>query len=428
MNILLIGSGGREHALARGIKACGSRHQIYTLPGNPGTAQLGMNLGGDGENTKTVLTAVNDFNIDLVVIGPEAPLVNGVADALCSAGINVFGPSAKAAAIEGSKAFSKRLMADYGIPTADFTTISNPAEAMAKIESIPYPHVIKTDGLAAGKGAIIVANREEAAEAIDALMVKRQFGAAGDSVIFEEFMTGEEMSLFAVAAGERYTLLPPSQDYKRAFDGDQGLNTGGMGAYAPVVNWTADLELKVRRDVIEPTLAAMATEGASYTGLLYAGLMVKDGAPRVVEFNCRFGDPETQAVVPILDCDLLELLYKASDPRNTKPLPPAAKSGKSAACVVMASKGYPGAADTGYPISGIALASEDPAVHVYHAGTATKPGAIVNSGGRVLSVVGLGDSLPSALEKAYGAAEMIDFQGAFYRRDIGWRGLEAIKQ
>ena len=428
MNVLLIGSGGREHALASGIKASGAKHEIYALPGNPGIAGIGTNLEGDGSDPAIVLAAVRQFQIELVVIGPEAPLVTGLADALREAGVKVFGPSAKAAAIEGSKAFSKKLMADYQIPTAAFSIIDKTQEAMAKIDQIAYPHLIKTDGLAAGKGAIIVQDRAQAAAAIQSLMIDKQFGVAGDQVIFEEFMDGEEISVFAVAAGERYTLLPPSQDYKRAGEGDTGTNTGGMGAYAPVVSWGAELEQRVRTEVIEPTLRAMASEGYPYTGLLYAGLMVKDGVPKVVEFNCRFGDPETQAVVPILDCDLLELLYEASDPKSNRPLPPGDKASKSAVCVVIASQGYPGKPETGYPISGIASVSEDRAVRVYHAGTAIRAGKLVNNGGRVLSLVGIGDGLPGALEKAYDAASRIEFEGAFYRRDIAWRGLEAIKQ
>ncbi len=428
MKVLIIGSGGREHALAWSIKNNSGSNEIYALPGNYGIEELGTLLSGDPSDPALVLTAVRELNIDLVVVGPEVPLVNGLSDALITAGVRVFGPTAAAAAIEGSKVFSKKLMADYNIPTASFEIATDLELARSLMKRVSYPHVFKTDGLAAGKGALIIQNEQEASEAIDALMVTRQFGEAGDRVIFEEFMTGEEVSVFAVASGERYTILPPSQDYKRVLEGDQGLNTGGMGAYGPVEIWNAELEERVRTEVIEPTLRAMVREGRPYSGLLYAGLMVKDNKPKVVEFNCRFGDPETQAVVPILDCDLLELMWEAADPAGKSPLPGAGASGKSAVCVVVASEGYPGKAKTGFPIHGISEADEIEDALVFQAGTGYEGGVLINRGGRVLNVVGIGSSLPAAREKAYTAAETVGFQGAFFRRDIAWRGMETIRQ
>ncbi len=426
MKVLLIGSGGREHALGWALSQSPDKPEIYALPGNPGLARLGTNLPGDPGDHGQVLGLVRELGIDLVIIGPEVPLVAGLADDLRDAGVRAFGPSAGAAAIEGSKVFSKELMLRHDIPTAGFQVVTDADTALELLGQIPYPHVLKADGLAAGKGALIVETRAEAEEAVSALMVKKQFGAAGDRVVFEEFLEGEEMSVFAVATGEQYVLLPPSQDYKRAKDGDRGGNTGGMGAYAPVVGWNRDLEERVRREVIEPTLQAMIAEGVPYSGLLYAGLMVKDGRPSVVEFNCRFGDPETQIVLPILNGDLLELLWKASAPSGEERLPEYGHDGRSAVCVVVASDGYPGQARTGYPITGLEEAEAHPDAIVFHAGTALRESELVNKGGRVLNVVGLGDDLPAARDRAYEAAAAIQFDGAFYRRDIAWRGMEAL--
>lgn len=427
MNVLIIGSGGREHALAWALARVSQKTGIYGMPGNPGIAELGTNLAGDVGDPAIVLAAVREMKIDLVVIGPEVPLVEGLADALSEAGVRVFGPSAKAAAIEGSKVFAKDLMRQHGIPTAGFEIVGKAEDALELARRIRYPHVIKADGLAAGKGALIVKDRREAEDAIRGLMVAKDFGDAGSRVVFEEFMEGTETSVFAVVAGERYVLLPPSQDYKRALDGDEGLNTGGMGAYAPVVTWNPDLEERVRTEIIEPTLAAMAREGRPYQGLLYAGLMIDGGRPRIVEFNCRFGDPETQAVVPILDGDLLELLWEASDPKQSR-LPEIKHDGRSAVCIVLASGGYPGSYETGHPITGIAKARELPGAMVFHAGTAVKDGRTVTKGGRVLNVIGIGESLPAALRKGYEAISVIDFKDSFYRRDIGWRGMESLKR
>ena len=322
MNVLLIGSGGREHALAWAMARSSRRPRLFALPGNPGIGELAERLAGDPLDAALVLRAVREHAVDLVVVGPEAPLVAGVTDALAAAGVRVFGPSAAAARLEGSKVFAKELMQRHRIPTAAFRVVADPEAALAYAERIAYPHVIKADGLAAGKGALIVRDVAEARAAIRQIMVDRAFGAAGARVVFEEFLAGEEASVFAIAAGEHYRLLPPAQDYKRAQDGDQGLNTGGMGSYAPFVHWSAGLERRVRREVIEPTLAALAGAGHAYTGLLYVGLMIRGEEAKVVEFNCRFGDPETQAVVPILRGDLLEALWAATDPQvATRGLP-----------------------------------------------------------------------------------------------------------
>lgn len=425
MNILIVGSGGREHALAWALSRSPMKPVIFGMPGSPGISEVGTVLPGNVSDPDRVLAAVREKEIELVLVGPEAPLVAGLADALTDAGVRVFGPTAKAAAIEGSKVFSKDLMRRHGIPTAAFEIAGNPAEARKLIGQIRYPHVLKADGLAAGKGALIVQDREQANEAVEELMVRKRFGEAGRQVVFEEYLEGEEMSVFAVASGEQYVLLPPSQDYKRALDGDRGPNTGGMGAYAPVVSWTEALAEKVRSEIIEPTLHALSSEGRAYTGLLYAGLMIHEGRPKVVEYNCRFGDPETQALVPILEGDLLELLWKAADADESKPLPGLGHNGRTGVCVVLASDGYPGTVRTGHPIRGIDKARGLPDSLVFHAGTAWKEGRLVTRGGRVLNVVGAGDSLPAALRRAYEAVSVIEFEGAFCRRDIGWRGMEA---
>jgi len=427
MNVLIIGSGGREHALAWGLARSPSKPKVYGLPGNPGIAELGAILKGDGHDPAVVLTAVREMGIDLVVVGPEVPLVAGLVDALREAGVRAFGPTAKAAAIEGSKVFSKDLMRRSGIPTARFEVVGSAQDAREMARRITYPHVLKADGLAAGKGALILKDRDEALRAIEEVMVDRTFGDAGSRVVFEEFLEGEEMSVFAVVAGERYVLLPASQDYKRAQDGDQGLNTGGMGAYAPVVAGDDAIEERVRAEVIEPVLEAMARDGRPYSGLLYAGLMVKNGRPKVVEFNCRFGDPETQAVLPIQEGDLLELLWEASDPAMAGgALPAVGHDGRCAVCIVLASGGYPGSVKTGFPIRGIDKARELPGALVFHAGTKLKDGRPVTAGGRVLNVIGMGDTLPAALSRGYEAISVVEFEGAFYRRDIAWRGLEAL--
>jgi len=426
MNVLLIGSGGREHALAWALSRSARHPRLFALPGNPGIIELAERLAGDPSDAALVLRAVRERAIDLVVVGPEAPLVAGLADALGDAGVRVFGPRAAAARLEGSKVFAKELMQRHRIPTAAFRVVDDPEAALAWTERIAYPHVIKADGLAAGKGALIVRDSGEARAAIRQIMVDRAFGTAGARVVFEEFLEGEEASVFAIAAGEHYRLLPAAQDYKRALDGDAGLNTGGMGSYAPLVGWNPVLERRVRREVIEPTLAALVREGHPYTGLLYVGLMIRGEEAKVVEFNCRFGDPETQAVVPILRGDLLEALWAATDPQvATRGLPDLGHDGRSAACVVAAAGGYPGAVRKGDEITGLEDATRGGDVLVFQAGTERREGRLVTAGGRVLGVVGTGADLPAALEQAYQAIGRIRFAGAFWRRDIAWRGLRA---
>jgi phosphoribosylamine--glycine ligase len=428
MKVLIVGSGGREHALGWALRRSPQNPQIFAMPGNPGLARLGVCRPGNPCDPLAVGAVVDELRIDLVLVGPEAPLVAGLADALRARGVRVFGPSAAAAAIEGSKIFAKELMASGRIPTAAFRVVEDPQAARAYAASMSYPHVIKADGLAGGKGALIVQDRAQAQRAIESIMVARCFGEAGARVVFEEYLEGEEMSVFAIAAGEHYQLLPAAQDYKCARDGDQGLNTGGMGAYAPVIQWNAALEARVRAEVIEPTLAALVARRRPYTGLLYAGLMICDGVAKVIEYNCRFGDPETQALVPILAGDLLEALWAASDPdAGVKGLPRLGHDGRFGACVVIAAAGYPGAARSGDAIEGMTPAVEREDEIVFEAGTALHRDQLVTAGGRVLDVVGVAADLPGALERAYAAAARISFAGAHYRRDIAWRGLEVLR-
>lgn len=427
MRILILGSGGREHALAWALARSPGGPELFAMPGNPGLAACGRCIAGNASDPQAVAERVEQLGIDLVVVGPEAPLVAGVVDHLRDRGVRVFGPRAAAAAIEGSKVFAKELMRRHGIPTADFRVFDDAEQALASVSDWSYPHVIKADGLAAGKGALIVDDAAAARRAIEEIMVARRFGEAGARIVCEAFLRGEEMSVFAIAAGEAYRLLPPSQDYKRVGEGDTGPNTGGMGAYAPVSGWTPELETHVRRAIIEPTLAALAAEGRPYTGLLYAGLMVADGAAQVVEFNCRFGDPETQAVLPLLAGDLCTTLWEASRPEEESvALPPLGHDGRTAVCVVVASAGYPGTVETGRRIRGGDAVARKDACLLFQAGTRQEAGELRTAGGRVLNVVGLGPDLPQALAEAYAGVERVGFEGAFYRRDIGWRGLAAL--
>ncbi|MBM3317449.1 MAG: phosphoribosylamine--glycine ligase [Candidatus Eisenbacteria bacterium] len=426
MRVLIVGGGGREHALGWAIRRSPLGAELHAMPGNPGLAGIAVCHPGDPLRAVDVGDLVSRLGIDLVVVGPEAPLVAGLGDAIAARGVRVFGPSAAASRIEGSKIFAKELMRRHGIPTAAHRVFDDPESAFAAAREARYPLVIKADGLAAGKGALIAGDAPEARLAIEALMVERRFGEAGARIVFEEFLEGEEMSVFAIAAGERYRLLPATQDHKRAYDGDQGPNTGGMGAYAPVPGWRPQLEACVRREVIEPTLAALAAEGCPYTGLLYAGLMVKEGAPRVVEFNCRFGDPETQALVAVLSGDLLAALWAAADPAAAAgELPPLGHDGRAGVCVVVAAGGYPGPARQGDEIAGVDEAAACPGALVFHAGTELRDGRLRTRGGRVLNVVGVGDDLQEARDRAYAAAGRIHISESFYRRDIAWRGLRA---
>ncbi|MBS1911613.1 MAG: phosphoribosylamine--glycine ligase [Bacteroidetes bacterium] len=429
MTVLLLGSGGREHALAWKLARSPRVARLVCAPGNPGMAKLGELRPVSIEDAGSVAALARDVAADLVVIGPEAPLAAGVSDRLRNEGFVVFGPSRSAARLEWDKAFSKDFMKRHGIPTAASATFhaAELAAARTYLRDASLPIVIKASGLAAGKGVVIATTLGEAMEALDGMLSGETFGDAGATVVIEEFMQGEEASIFAVTDGERYALLAPSQDHKRVGDGDTGPNTGGMGAYAPAPIVTDELLALARRDIIEPTLRGMAAENNPYVGCLYVGVMVADGMLRVVEFNSRFGDPETQVILPLLESDLAALLYAAAAGDVTA-AGPTGSSG-SAVCVVMAASGYPGSYPKGDEITGIAAAEEVTGVVVFHAGTRAEGERIVTNGGRVLGVTAIsgGTDLGAVIGSAYAAVEQIAFAGAQYRHDIGARAAEHQK-
>ena len=424
MRILLIGGGGREHALAWKLVQSPNVEKLYAAPGNPGMALLQkcecINLNVD--DLEGVADYAEEKSIDLTVVGPEAPLVAGLADVFKRRGLPVFGPSKAAAQLEGSKAFSKELMAKYNIPTAFFKICEDIEAAKAYVEEKGAPIVVKADGLAAGKGVVVAMTKQEALDAIDDMMGDHKFGAAGARVVLEEYMEGEEASLLAFTDGKTVVPMIAAQDHKRVFDGDEGPNTGGMGTYAPAPVMTDILRLKATELVLKPVVAAMAKEGTPYQGCLYAGLMIKGDSVKVVELNCRFGDPETQVVLTLLDGDLAEIMLACAT--GTLDKVEVAWHYKAAVCVVMASGGYSESYEKGKEITGLAAAEEDKDVVVFHAGTKEADGKIVTSGGRVLGVTAVDSSIKAARDRAYAAVEKIAFEKNFYRKDIAWRALK----
>lgn len=418
MNILVIGSGGREHALYWKLSESPQTEQIYAIPGNPG---MGASAAIALDDHAAILRFVKEHEIGLVVVGPEVPLMNGLVDELEAAGIRAFGPRANAAEIEGSKSFAKNLMKKYGIPTARYEVFTAAEPARAYIRQEGAPIVVKADGLAAGKGVIVAMTEQEALDAVDAIMEDHSFGDAGARVVIEEFMEGEEASLLAFTDGTTIRPMISAQDHKRAYDGDRGPNTGGMGTYAPAPVMTPEMTERAVEEILKPTIAAMAKEGRTYRGCLYLGLMVTADGPKVVEFNARFGDPETQVVLPLLDSDLVAIMCACAD-GTLADVPIRWKDG-AAVCVVLASGGYPGHYDKGQEIHGLADAEAMGAL-VFHAGTAMKAGKLVTNGGRVLGVVGRGADISSAVDAAYAAATKISFKDAYYRKDIAHRALE----
>lgn len=418
MNILVIGSGGREHALYWKLSESPQTEQIYAIPGNPG---MGASAAIALDDHAEILRFVKKHEIGLVVVGPEVPLMNGLVDELEAAGIRAFGPRANAAEIEGSKSFAKDLMKKYGIPTARYEVFTAAEPARAYIRQEGAPIVVKADGLAAGKGVIVAMTEQEALDAVDAIMEDHSFGDAGARVVIEEFMEGEEASLLAFTDGRTIRPMISAQDHKRAYDGDRGPNTGGMGTYAPAPVMTPEMTERAVEDILKPTIAAMAKEGRVYRGCLYLGLMVTADGPKVVEFNARFGDPETQVVLPLLDSDLVAIMCACAD-GTLADVPIRWKDG-AAVCVVLASGGYPGHYEKGQEIHGLADAEVMGAL-VFHAGTAMKDGKLVTNGGRVLGVVGRGADISSAVDAAYAAATKISFKDAYYRKDIAHRALE----
>jgi phosphoribosylamine--glycine ligase len=433
MKILVVGGGGREHALIWKIARCGSAGKLYAAPGNPGIAEHAECIPLKAEDVTGIAKFAVSEGVDLVAVGPEAPLCMGITDILGEAGVLTVGPSAGASAIEGSKAFAKNLMRKYRIPTAAFETFGSARARTRGVPSLGYSDArefaralggdmwVKASGLAAGKGAVYASNPDEAERILRDMMVKGVFGESGREVVVEENMHGEEASIFAVCDGSGFKTLVSSQDHKRVFDGDRGPNTGGMGAYAPAPVVSPEFMESIRRDILQKVLDGMASEGVPYRGLLYAGIMATAEGPKVVEFNCRFGDPETQAVLPLLDGDLVEIM-EASARGRLADVHVGERKG-SALCVVVASGGYPGSYEKGRRVSGLDDAERGGNVKVFHAGTALDGDAIVTAGGRVFGVTGWGDTFAEARERAYEAAAKISFTGAFYRGDIGHRAL-----
>ncbi len=421
MRVLLVGGGGREHALAWKLRQSPRLDALFAAPGNPGIARHARCVPIGADRIEELAAFAERERIDLTVVGPEAPLVAGLADRFAERGLLALGPARRAAAIEGSKAFAKALMARHGIPTARFATFDDPARARRYCRRVGAPLVVKADGLAGGKGAIVCRTLEEADAAVAACMEQRVFGDAGAVVVVEEFLRGEELSFFALASGDGVISLGAAQDHKTVFDDDRGPNTGGMGAYSPVPRVDAALEERIMREIVRPTIRALAAEGAPYRGVLFVGLMLTEEGPKVVEFNCRFGDPECQALVPRLQADLVPLLLAAA---RGDTLPDEVDwSGEAAVCVTLASGGYPGSYRTGLPIEGIEAAERVAGVQVFHAGTAERDGRLVTAGGRVLGVTATAAGLKEAVARAYEAVGRIHFEGMHHRKDIGRRGL-----
>lgn len=418
MKVLLIGSGGREHALAWKLAQSPRLSKLFATPGNPGIAAHAEVVDIASDN---IVGFAREENIGLVVIGPEQPLVDGLADALRAHGVLVFGPSASAARLEGSKGFTKDLCRRAGIPTADYDRFRDAAAAKAALPRFGLPVVIKADGLAAGKGVIIPTTSAEAEAAIDE-MFGGQFGTAGAEVVIEEFMTGEEASFFALTDGTAIVSFGSAQDHKRVGDGDTGPNTGGMGAYSPASIVTPEIEAQVMDRIIRPTVETMAAEGTPYSGVLYAGLMLTDDGPKLIEYNCRFGDPETQVLMTRFDDDLVTLLADVAEGRLGEIAPPV-MADRAALTIVMAADNYPGPPVKGGRIGGIDLAERDGA-RVFQAGTAMVEGQLVAAGGRVLAITATGDTVAEAQSRAYAAVAQIDFPTGFCRHDIGWREVE----
>jgi phosphoribosylamine--glycine ligase len=421
MKILLIGSGGREHALAWAISASPLCDTLFIAPGNPGTAHCGENVVIDIADHAAVVAFCHLQGIGLVVVGPEGPLVAGIADDLRAAGIKVFGPSRAAAQLEGSKGFTKELCAEFGIPTAGFGRFADAASAKAYVASQGAPIVIKADGLAAGKGVIMAQTLDEANEAID-MMFSGGFGAAGAEVVVEEWMIGEEASFFALCDGTHALALASAQDHKRVGDGDTGPNTGGMGAYSPAPVMTPALTERVMAEIIRPTLAGMAKRGTPFQGVLFAGLMITAQGPKLIEYNTRFGDPECEVLMPRLKSDIVPALLAACD--GVLDRVDLRWRDEAALTVVLAAKGYPASPETGSVIQGVEKAEALDDVLVFHAGTKLSNGDLVANGGRVLNVVALGKSVGQAQKLAYEAVDKIDWPGGFCRRDIGWQAVK----
>jgi phosphoribosylamine--glycine ligase len=425
MKILVVGNGGREHALAWKIANDSERHEVYCAPGNAGTAEIATNVPISATDLNALLEWARENGPDLTVVGPEAPLCAGITDLFEAEGLRVFGPSKAAAQLEGSKIFAKQVMLDAGVPTARAAFFTDETEALAYAEELGAPLVVKADGLAAGKGVSVCTTMDEAREAIHSMLSEGVFGEAGARILIEECLEGEEASILALIDGEHIVMLASSQDHKRAYDGDKGPNTGGMGAYSPAPIVTDDLWPFIREQVFERTLAELKKRGITFKGVLYAGLMMTKEGPKVLEFNCRFGDPETQVVLIRLASDIVPAFDACVDGTLHDDL--VRWKPEHAVCVVMASGGYPGTYEKGHEILGLdAVKDMDDAV-VFHAGTDLRDGKVVTAGGRVLGVTAVASDLNTAMLEAYRAVSAIDFEGAFHREDIAWREMDRLR-
>ena len=419
MKILVVGGGGREHAIIKKLKENPQVTEIFALPGNGGIAADAVCVNIGAKDIPQIVEFAVSHGVDYAVVAPDDPLVLGAVDALEEKGIPCFGPRANAAIIEGSKVFAKDLMKKYHIPTAQYEVFTDMESALRYLDTAPVPTVIKADGLALGKGVIIAQTRQEAKEAVQSMMQDKVFGKSGDQIVIEEFLTGPEVSVLSFTDGETVVPMISSMDHKRAGDGDTGLNTGGMGTVAPNPYYTAEVAQRCMEEIFLPTIRAMKAEGRTFRGCLYFGLMLTPNGPKVIEYNCRFGDPETQVVLPLLESDLLTIMQATTN--GTLAQTEVKFRDDYACCVILASKGYPTAYEKGYPIS----IPEEIASHVYVAGAAQKDGQLVTSGGRVLGVTAVADSLKDAIREAYAMAETIRFDNCYYRHDIGARALEA---
>jgi len=421
MKVLVVGSGGREHALVWKLAQSPRVETIYAAPGNAGTAQFARNVDIGAEDVAALAAFAKANGIGLTVVGPEGPLVKGIVDEFREQGLRVFGPSARSAQLEGSKLFSKMAMERFGVPTAKYAQFTEPGEAREYIRKTGAPLVIKADGLAAGKGVVVARTTEEALSAVDRMLVQGEFERAGDRIVVEEFLEGEEASFLAFCDGASVVPMASSQDHKAVFDGDQGANTGGMGAYSPAPVVTPAIHDQVMTEVMRPMVEGMAAEGTPYSGILYAGLMIKEGVAKVLEFNCRFGDPECQPILMRLKTDLVDVLDACIDGKlDSIKLE---WDERDAVCVVMASEGYPGAYPKGIEIEGLAEAGVLEDVFVFHAGTRQLEGKTVTWGGRVLGVTALGEGVAEAIHRAYKAVRRINWPGVHYRTDIGKKAL-----
>ena len=419
MKLMVVGGGGREHAIIKKLKENREIELIYALPGNGGIAKDAECVNIPATDIDAIVAFAVDHGIDYAVVAPDDPLVLGCVDRLQEKGIPCFGPMAKAAIIEGSKIFSKNLMKKYGIPTADYRTFHDLQSAVDYLENAEMPIVIKADGLALGKGVIIAQTRGEAKEAVYSMMQDKQFGKSGENIVIEEFLSGPEVSVLVFTDGKTVVPMVSSMDHKRAGDHDTGLNTGGMGTVAPNPYYTREIADRCMKEIFIPTVEAMNKEGRTFKGCLYFGLMITEKGPKVIEYNCRFGDPETQVVLPLLESDLYTVMKAVTDEKLAEC--DVRFSNKAAACVIMASDGYPVHYEKGYPVN----IPESVSDSVYSAGTALKDGQLVTSGGRVLGVTAVADDLKNALEKAYEKVGKISFENAYYRKDIGQKALEA---